>query len=252
MKIVIQKLIAQAGVSSRHQAEKLIASGRVKLNGKTAKLGDRADADDEVFVDRKPLRFTKEHTYIKLYKPEGFVSTTRSFPGEHNVLDIVRVQKPLAIVGRLDKESEGLIILTDDGELAYKLTHPKYNIRKVYVVTLSHDLGTTKEEIKKKLKEISDSFGKGIDIGRGDGTVKAERAKHLRGRTFEIVLEEGKKRQIRRMFRQVGCHVGRLVRVRIANVTVAGLSRGRWKYLTKEEIHKLKSVTEVAPVRGRK
>ncbi len=242
MKIVIQKLIAQAGVCSRHQAEKYIASGRVKLNGKTAKLGDRADEDDNVLVDKKPLKFTNEHTYIKLYKPAGVVSTTRSFPSEQNVLDLVRIRKPLSIVGRLDKESEGLVLLTDDGELAYKLTHPKFKITKVYVVTLTHDLAPTREEIKKKVKHIHEVFIRGVEIGLGDGRVKVERIKHMRGRSFEIVLSEGKKRQIRRMFRQVGCHVGLLKRVRIANVTVAGISRGRWKYLTKEEIHKLKAL----------
>lgn len=242
MKIVIQKLIAQGGVASRHQAEKLIASGRVRLNGKTAKLGDRADEDDELLVDRKPLRFSKEHTYIKFYKPVGVVSTMKSFPSEQNILDFVKVHKPLAVVGRLDKESEGLMILTDDGDLANILTHPKYKVKKVYVITLSHDLGKTRDEIKKKLQEITTAFHKGVQIGNGDGVVKTERTKYLRGRSFEIVLGEGKKRQIRRMFRQVGCHVGRLVRVRIANVTIAGTSRGRWKYLTKEEIHKLKSL----------
>mgnify|MGYP000910464657 CR=1 FL=1 len=242
MKIVLQKLIASAGVCSRHQAEKYIASGRVKLNGKTAKLGDRADENDAVLVDKKPLRFTKTHTYIKLYKPAGVVSTTRSFPSERNVLDFVKLHKPLAIVGRLDKESEGLVILTDDGDLAYKLTHPKFKVTKVYVVTLTHDLGANREEIKQKVKEVSESFARGVEIGLGDGRVKVERFKHLRGRTFEIVLAEGKKRQIRRMFRAVGCHVGMLKRVRIANVTVAGVSRGRWKYLSKEEIHKLKAL----------
>lgn len=242
MKIVVQKLIAQSGLCSRHQAEKFIASGYVRLNGKTAKLGDRADEDDNLTVNGKKLKFTNSYTYIKVHKPAEVVSTNRSFPGEHNVFELVRTNKPLSIVGRLDKESEGLLLLTDDGDLAYKLTHPKFNIEKVYRVTLVHDLGKDKEEIKKKLEEITRAFKSGVNIGLGDGTVKAHRIKYLRGRSFEIVLDEGKKRQIRRMFRQVGCHVERLVRVRIGTLTIGGISRGRWKHLTKDEIFKLKNL----------
>jgi len=237
MKIVLQKLIAQSGIASRHQAEKFISDGRVTVNGKKAKLGDRADETDYVQVSGKTLSFTKEHIYIKLNKPIGVVSTTRSFPGEQNVLDLVKVRRNLSIVGRLDKDSEGLVILTDDGDLAYKLTHPKFGVEKVYVVTISHDISD-----KKKISEVTDAFYRGINIGQGESRAKAKRFKHLRGRTFEIVLQEGKKRQIRRMFRFVGLHVAHLSRVRIAGVTVGGIRRGSWKYLTKEEIQKLKSL----------
>jgi 16S rRNA U516 pseudouridylate synthase RsuA-like enzyme len=136
MRIVIQKLIAQSGLCSRREAEKLVNDCRVKVNGKTAKLGERADQDDVITVNNKPLSFTKEHIYIKLHKPAGVVCTTRSFPGEQNVLDLVKVRATLSIVGRLDKESEGLVMLTNDGDLAYKLTHPKFGIDKVYVVSV--------------------------------------------------------------------------------------------------------------------
>ena len=242
MREVLQKVIAQSGLCSRHEAQKLIASGLVKLNNKTARLGDRATQEDLITVRGKKLTFTKDHVYIKLYKPVGVVSTTRSFEGEKNVFDIVKTKRALSIVGRLDKDSEGLLLLTDDGNLAYKLTHPKFNIDKVYRVILSHDLGRDKQEIKKKLEEISFNFRKGINIGQGDGVVKAERVKYLRGRSFEIILEEGKKRQIRRMFRGVGCHVERLIRVRIGTLTIGGISRGRWKHLGKDEISKLKKL----------
>lgn len=241
--IVIQKLVAAAGVASRHAAEKLIKDGRVKVNGRVARLGDRASEQDAVTVNGKPLAFTKDFVYIKLYKPVGVVSTTRSFPGEKNILELVNVQRQLAIVGRLDKDSEGLVLLTDDGDLAYKLTHPKFGVPKVYVVTLEHDID------KKKIKDIQMAFVAGVDIGtpfakasevKGREVVRAQRVKHMRGRTFEIVLQEGKKRQIRRMFRKMGCHVAKLIRVRIGRVTIGGLKRGEWKYLNKQEIQNLK------------
>lgn len=231
-KIVIQKLIAASGAASRRQAEELIRDGHVRLNGKKAKLGDRASAEDEVLLKGRPLGLQKEHIYIKLHKPLDVVCTSRSFPGEKNVFDIVHLNRPLTIVGRLDKDSEGLVILTDDGDLAYKLTHPKFGVPKVYVVTLEHDLD------KKKIKDIQAAFVSGIVIE--EGKVRAQRVKHLRGRTFEVVLQEGKKRQIRRMFRKMGCHVSRLTRVRIGKVTIGGIKKGEWKYLNKEEISRLK------------
>lgn len=241
-KIVLQKLIALAGVCSRHAAEKLIASGLVLVNGKRAKLGDRANQDDRVLVNKKLLTFNKQKIYIKLHKPVDFVCTTRSFPGEKNVLNLIKTKEQLSIVGRLDKESEGLVLLTNDGDLAYKLTHPKFGVDKVYVVTLGHDLAETREDIKKRAKQIIEQFRHGIDIGLGDGLVKANRVKYLRGRTFEIILDEGKKRQIRRMFRKLNCHVAHLTRVRIGRVTISGLRKGGWKYLSKEEINKLKNL----------
>jgi pseudouridine synthase len=242
MKIVLQKLIASAGVCSRHEAEKLIAGGNVFVNSQRSKLGDRADETDSIMVNKKKLSFTKEFTYIKLHKPLEYVCTTKFFPGEKNIFDLVKIRKVLGIVGRLDKDSEGLVILTDDGDLAYHLTHPKFGVRKVYVVTLAHDLATNKPDEKKKIKEIIDKFYKGINIGNGDGVVRAEKIKHLRGRTFEVILEEGKKRQIRRMFRMLNCHVAKLVRVRIGSVTIGGVKRGEWKFLKKEEIIKLKNL----------
>lgn len=239
---VIQKLLASAGVASRRQAEALIKGGNVRVNGKLVKLGDRAEESDDIRVRGKKVVFTKEFSYIKLNKPVGFVSTNRTFPGEQNVFELVKVRAPLVIVGRLDKDSEGLVLLTNDGDLANRLTHPKFGVEKVYVVTLKHDIGKDKKEEKVKIELINRRFKEGIDIGLGDGIVKVERVKHLRGRSFEVVLRQGKKRQIRRMFRQVGCHVDRLVRVRIGNVTIGRLRKGQWEQMKKAEIEKLKSI----------
>lgn len=242
MKIVLQKYIAQAGIGSRRQAEALIKGGNIKINGKLAKLGDRVDEKDDVRLRGKKITQVREYMYIKLNKPEGYVSTNRSFKDEKNVLELVKISSPLAIVGRLDKDSEGLLLLTNDGDLAHKLTHPKFGIEKVYVVTLSHDIGKDKKEEKEKITEIIEKCKAGIEIGLGDGVVQAERIKHLRGRTFEVVLRQGKKRQIRRMFRRLGFHVARLVRVRIANITIGRLRKGQWEHIKKPEIEKLKAI----------
>lgn len=232
-KIVLQKYLSAAGIVSRRQAEALIKGGNIKVNGKLAKLGDRVDEDDDVRIRNKKITFTNKSIYIKLNKPTGYVCTTRSFPGEKNVLDLVSKKVPLTIVGRLDKDSEGLVLLTNDGELAYTFTHPKFGIDKVYLVTLGQDISKDPKEEKKKIFEIKEQFVKGIDIGLGDGRVKAERMKHLRGRTFEVVLRQGKKRQIRRMFRQLGYRVAKLVRVRIGNITIGKLKKGEWEYIDK-------------------
>ncbi len=241
MKPVVQKLIADSGLVSRRQAEALIKGGAVRVNGKIAKLGDRADASDDVRVRGKRLALPKGHVYIKLNKPSGYVSTNATFPGEKNVFELVKTSQRLSIIGRLDKDSEGLLLLTDDGELVNKLTHPKYGVEKVYVVSLAHDLAATARDAKAKAEALTKAFLEGVDIGQSDGIVRAERFKHLRGRSFEIVLREGKKRQIRRMFRRLSCHVAKLTRVRIGNVTIGRLRKGQWLRLTKEEIEKLKS-----------
>lgn len=239
-KIVVQKLLAAAGVGSRREAEALIKGGNVRVNGKIAKLGDRATEADDIRLRGKRIVFTKRAVYIKLNKPRDYVSTTRAFKGEKNVFELVRVPGPLSIIGRLDKDSEGLVLLSNDGELANRLTHPRYGVDKVYVVSLKHDLAADPKAVRAKAEEIEDRFREGVDIGQEDGVVQADRVKHLRGRSFEVVLRQGKKRQIRRMFRRLGCHVERLQRVRIAGVTIGRLRPGQWAFLTKEELRSLK------------
>lgn len=231
MKIVLQKFIAQAGFCSRRQAEEFIKKGRVFINGKIAEPGMRADENDEVKIGGKRLVLHKKLIYIKLNKPEGYVCTSRKFKDEKNIFGLVGVKERLFATGRLDKDSRGLILLTNDGELADKLTHPRYEHKKNYEVRIKN-YGLSDE----KIKEIENKLKKGVDIGEGDGAVKAKDARWLGGNKFLIVLTEGKKRQIRRMFKAFGCQVVDLVRISIGELELGDLKEGEWRYLSNEEI----------------
>jgi len=171
--------------------------------------------------------------YIKLNKPAGYTSTAARFKGEKNIFSLVKVKERLFIVGRLDKASRGLILLTNDGELANKLTHPRYEKEKEYLAAVSKQVASAKAVVQK--------FLTGVDIGEGDGIVRAKRVKYQSGEKFSIVLTEGKKRQIRRMFKALGLEVMDLIRVRIGKLELGNLKEGEWRKLTGEEIKKLES-----------
>jgi pseudouridine synthase len=242
MKIVLQKFIAESGYCSRRQAEELIRQKKVLVNGKLAELGMKVDGGDEVKIGKQKLSLSKEKIYIILNKPKGYTCTNRQFIGEKNVFDLVKNKERLFTVGRLDKDSRGLILLTNDGDLALKLTHPKYEHEKEYIVTITnYELPArfasesvagrqiTNDKIMKRIR-------KGIDIGGGDGTVRAKDIRYIGDNKFKIILTEGKKRQIRRMFKGAGCEIIDLVRVRIGNIKLENLAEGKFKYLTKKEI----------------
>lgn len=234
MKIILQKYIAQSGHCSRRHGERLIRESRVKLNGKPAKIGDTIDPENppDIKIDGRALRLPEAKIYIKLNKPAGFTSTTRKFKGESNVFDLVKVKERLFIVGRLDKDSRGLILLTNDGELTDKLTHPRYEKEKEYLAVVSGAVA----DPKKIVKQLTE----GVDIGEGDGIALAKKVKNLGGERFSIILTQGKKRQIRRMFKALGLTVKDLVRVRIGQLELGSLKEGDWKKLTEDEIKKLK------------
>jgi len=237
MNIVLQKYLADAGVCSRRKAEELIKKGKVKINEKVAKLGDRIKTGDKIFLDKKQIGLAKEKIYIILNKPIGYTCTNRKFKGEKNVFDLVTHPKPLlrgdvrlVVAGRLDKDSRGLIILTNDGEFVNKVTHPKYGHEKKYEVEIKTQDSTIKN------KEIIDKFKKGIDIGDGDGVVRAKDIILLSGPStssgqlkFSITLVEGKKRQIRRMFEKINYEVIDLNRVSIGKIKLGSLKIGKWE-----------------------
>jgi len=229
MKIVLQKYLAEAGFSSRRQAEKFISEGRVKINGKIAHLGERADENDEVIVSGKKIEIKDQKVYILLNKPVGYTCTNRSFKGERNVFDLVKTQERLFVVGRLDKNSHGLVFLTNDGALAQEMTHPRYEMPKVYRVMVASE-----EEIgEEQADKVNKRFKTGIDIGEDDGVAKASDIKYFGNNTFKITLTQGKKRQLRRMFAILGYNVVDLERIALGSYKLDDLKEGKWREIIK-------------------
>lgn len=226
MNIVLQKFISDAGLSSRRQAETWIRQGKVTVNGRTAELGMRVNDRDEVMVygkrvGAKPLQYT----YIALNKPVGYTCTNRTFKNEKNIFNLVDVKQRLFVVGRLDKDSTGLVILTNNGQWAQKLSHPRYQHEKEYVVSLSND----KKLSVNQARSMVDILQKGVRLA-DKSLAKARQVKYLGNNTFNIILTQGKKRQLRRMFAGLGYEVSNLHRIRIGEVVLGDLPTGQWAY----------------------
>lgn len=234
-KQVLQKYIASSGHCSRRKAEEIILEGRVYVNEERAELGMRVDENDKVKIGNKRILPKQDKIYILINKPVGYTCTNRRFTEEKNVFELLpaelRTGTALHFVGRLDKDSSGLVLLTNDGELTQKITHPSFEHEKKYAILLH----ANKE---RDVKKIISLFEAGIGIGE-DGIVKAKSVEYLEDNEFEIVLTEGKKRQIRRMFGEVGERVDRLKRLSIGNLKLGEIAIGEWRYLKEEEIEKL-------------
>lgn len=215
----LQKVLARAGVASRRGAEDLISSGRVRVNGRPAKLGDRAAGSDEVTLDGRPLAAAGRLVTYLLNKPSGYVSTANDEFGRPTVLDLVPTAPGLHPVGRLDRDSEGLLLLTTDGELTLRLTHPRYGHEKEYRVWCQN----------------GDLPASAVDRLRGgvmleDGPAEPKSIVSAPGGAI-MVLDEGRKRQVRRMFAAVGHEVNRLQRTRVAGLELGGVAVGEWRSL---------------------
>lgn len=224
----LQKYLADAGVCSRRAGENLIREGRVSVNGKTVtQLGTKIDPEmDRVAVDGATVGSVAKRIYIALNKPKGYVSSCKH-PGEQVVVDLIDLPTRLFPVGRLDKESVGLLLLTNDGRLHHKLSHPGFDHEKEYEVSLQ--------------RPINNADLRQMEIGivlKGRRTRPAV-VKRLSGRHFRIILKEGRNRQIRRMARHLGHHVSRLKRIRMANIQLGELPPGAWRYLTEAETKQL-------------
>ena len=220
----LQKLLSAAGICSRRRAEEYILSGRVTVNSRPAGLGDKADpARDRVEVDGVLLPAPNPHTYIMLNKPRGCVTTLSDEKGRKTVTDLV-ADCPVRVwpVGRLDMDSEGLLLLTNDGELTHRLTHPSHEVEKEYHVRVSGD-------IDRALPVLSAPV---YDDGE---ELTADRVERTGGRTLTVVIHQGKKRQVRRMCAAAGLKVERLRRVREGELLLSGLEPGRWRALTEQE-----------------
>ncbi|PKL72228.1 rRNA pseudouridine synthase [Candidatus Kuenenbacteria bacterium HGW-Kuenenbacteria-1] len=224
--MILRKFIASSGFCSRRKAKELIKTGIVRVNGQKVESSQTIEQGDIVEIGNEKLELPKEKIYIKLNKPIGYVCTNRKFKKEKNIFELLPLEaNRLIIVGRLDKNSRGLVILTNDGNWSEHLTHPRYEREKEYQVKIFNDQFSIF-----KPKEIIEKFKKGIDIGEGDGIVKAKEVIYLGDNKFKIILTEGKKRQIRRMFKNINFLVDDLVRVRISDWELGNLAEAKWKF----------------------
>ncbi len=224
----LQKFLSAAGVCSRRKGETFILAGRVTVNGEPVTvLGTLVDPDkDQVLVDGKPASIKADSVYIVLNKPAGYV-TSCDHPGEKIVLDLVDIGSRIFPVGRLDKDSSGLLLLTDDGRIHHRLSHPSFDHEKEYDVTVEQPLT---EGVLKKL-------ARGVVL-RGTKTRPAE-IKKVSPVRFKITLQEGRNRQIRRMVEKVGHKVLILNRIRVAHIRLGKLKKGTWRYLSDAERKRL-------------
>lgn len=236
----LQKILSAAGLCSRRTAETWLTAGRVTVNGVPAALGDKADPEkDAIAVDGKPLPKAEDFRYLMLHKPRGYVTTLSDERGRKTVADLVAdVGVRVYPVGRLDRDSEGLLLLTNDGALAQRLTHPSHGVSKTYQVTVQGDVDGAAE----RLAAMRDLEGAPIAPARVR-TLRREGDRAL----LEITIHQGKNRQIRRMCRQVGLNVLRLQRVREHTLSLGHLKPGKWRYLTEAEIRTLKRSLHYEP-----
>jgi pseudouridine synthase len=228
--------LAYCGVASRRKAEEYIRSGMVKVNGVVVtKMGTIVTEADNVELNGKPVRIEKNKIYIMLHKPREYVTTVRDPQGRKTVMDLVQgINERVYPVGRLDYDTSGLLLLTNDGELAYKMTHPSYEILKVYVATVE---GHPSQETIRSLES-------GIRI---DGYVTAPAGvkviEKYKDRTkLEITIHEGRNRQVRKMCEAAGHPVIMLKRIKLGCLSLNGLKSGQWRFLTQREIKKLKGM----------
>ncbi len=244
----LQKIMARANFGSRRECEKLIKEGRVKVNGRLAKLGDKADgAKDKIEVNGRLLsKKAPAKLYIALNKPKGVISSLEDElgAGRTTVRDLIDLPGHLYPVGRLDRQSEGLMLMTNDGDMAHKLTHPRYGHQKLYHVVI--DGAMTDETIQK--------WEKGVWL---DGSYTAPAAvelirRHQKSSQLRITLREGRKRQIRRIAAIFGHEVKELTRIQIGSLRLGNLKSGQWRHLTDEEVGALTQSVQSKPSRKKR
>lgn len=218
----INKFISETGYCSRREADKLVDSGKVTINGVVAVLGSQAEEGDEVLVDGKPLRAKGNTVYIALNKPVGITSTTEQHI-EGNIVDFVGHKERIFPIGRLDKDSEGLILMTNDGDIVNKILRAEGKHEKEYIVTVN--------------RPVTESFLRGMASGvkiLGERTLPCT-VTRISDKTFRIILTEGKNRQIRRMCSAFGYEVRKLKRIRIMNIYLGSQAIGTWRELSEQE-----------------
>jgi 23S rRNA pseudouridine2605 synthase len=232
----LQKVLAQAGLGSRRACEVLIAGGRVRVNGQVATLGDRADPEvDEVEVDGALVGVRPGLVHYLLNKPAGVVTTASDPQGRATVVGLVPAEPRVFPVGRLDADTEGLLLLTNDGDLAHRLTHPSFGIDKEYLVEVE---GTPARGVVRRLRD---------GVALEDGVTAPAKVAAVGANLLRITIHEGRKRQVRRMCDAVGHPVRRLVRVRIGPVSDRRLAPGEWRPLRQDEVRALERAAAGKP-----
>ena len=232
----LQKILAQAGYGSRRACETIIEAGRVRVNGYIAVLGQKADPfKDKISVDGKPIAAAEQLTYIALYKPRNVLSTVEAEAGDQRqtVRDLIQIEGHLYPVGRLDFDSEGLVLMTNDGDLTNRLTHPRYGHEKEYRVLLA----------RRPDEEQLNTWRRGVVLEDGYKTQPADvrfESTSGKGAWIRVTMGEGRKRQIREIGTLLGLPVVRILRVRIGALRLGNLKPRQWRHLTSEEVQALK------------
>jgi 23S rRNA pseudouridine2605 synthase len=225
----LQKVLAAAGIASRRASEILISAGRVQVNGRTATIGDKVDPlTDVVEVDGERVIVDTSLRYVMLNKPQGFVSTTSDPEGRPTVMDLINLEERLYPVGRLDRDTEGLLLLSNDGDLVHRLLHPSYAVERTYLALVP---GPARREQLSRLTagvELEDGFAR----PRRVRVVEQNHGKAM----LELIMTEGRKREVRRMLAEVGLPVERLARVAFGGVELGDLRQGKWRFLNRREI----------------
>lgn len=219
--------LARAGVASRRGADELIKAGRVTLNSKIGQLSDDVTDNDTVKLDGNAIK-SQNMRYILLYKPAGYITTLKDPHGRRKITDLIDIPERVVPVGRLDYDTTGMILLTNDGDLAHKLMHPSFEIDKIYEAEVSNNIG------EKMLNMLSN----GIELE--DGKTAPAKAKKLAENKVELTIHEGRKHQVKRMLAAVGLPVESLHRSKYGSLDLTGLEPAQWRDLTQEEINHLK------------
>lgn len=232
----LQKVMAEAGVASRRESEKIIAAGRVAVNGKTVtELGTKVGPKDTIAVDGKNIHREKKRT-ILLYKPKGVMTTMKDPQGRKTVADLVHLRERLYPVGRLDYQTEGLLLMTNDGDLALKLTHPSHHVDKTYEVLVKGRVTEEKLDILR--------LGVPLDDGLTAPAVVYLKKVDTRTNTslLTVTIHEGRNRQVRRMCEFIGYPVKSLKRIQVGSLTLDGMKKGEWRDLTPVELAELEAL----------
>jgi pseudouridine synthase len=229
----INKYLASLGIASRRKIDEMVEEGLIRINGKMPKLGDQIEpGKDKIEVNGQEIKSNERLAYIILNKPAGYTSTAAKIKGEKNVLELVKTNVRLYPVGRLDKDSTGLILLTNDGELTQKITHPKFHIPKTYEVLLLGNVSDTQLEMMRKGIKLEDGITKPADIV----VIKKNPPNNT---LIQMTLYEGKKRQIRRMTSALHLHIIDLKRTSIGPIKLSNIPLGKYRNLSQEEIKNL-------------